>query len=268
MTKGLGIVSRFPEHLHAFSWSYYEVKDVAGVWHAPRLGSISMISVFGDNRVAGAHPHWVQVGPGGMLGTRVNRYFDWDTLCPSHPEVFELALNWVKQAMEKSPDRHLRLDDATFAREEFCQCERCIAAARERGLSWYEYRIDRITEFVEMVRSTVDHLEMTLFPDPFPGHLERRFGIDVDRLAPFVDRFIVPIYDMHYATTYWLEVLAQGFRERLPRPYAIELYGLKVPERALLHAVEVAEAYCDGVIVAYDNQLEKLLRIQEQLGSV
>ncbi len=263
----VGIVSRFPEHLSYFAWGYYEVKGVTGVWHDAPPGAIPMVSVFGDNRVAKHHPEWVQVGSDGEAAVRTGRYFDWDALCPSQPAVSALALDWLERAQRTNNTGRVRIDDVTFAREGFCVCGACREASARWGLDLSQYRQDTIAAFVEQARQKADHLDMTLYPDPLPGHLENRFGIDVDRLAPWIDRWIVPIYDMHYATTYWLEILAQGFRERLTRPFVIELYGLQVPEEALLHAAQVALAYADGVLIAYDNQLEKLLRICERLGS-
>ncbi len=263
----VGVVSRFPEHLSHFAWGYYEVKGVTGVWRDAPSGAIPMVSVFGDNRVAKSHPEWVQVGPEGEAAVRASRYFDWDALCPSHPGVMELALEWVERAQSQARTGRIRLDDVSFAREGFCVCGACRAARDVRGQDLPTYRQDVIAAFVRTVHARAGSLEMTLYPDPLPGHLETRFGIDVDRLAPWIDRWIVPIYDMHYATTYWLVILAQGFRERLTRPFVIELYGLQVPEPELLHAAQVALAYADGVLIAYDNQLEKLLRICERLGS-
>ncbi len=267
MGQTLGIVSRFPDHFAHFDVGYYEVKDVSGVWHDPVPGTIPMVSVFGDNRQAKRHPEWVQVGPNQERATRDAKFFDWDALCPSRPDVFSLGVEWVKDALAKSGQKTIRLDDVTYAREGFCQCPACLEESARRGLTADAYRSERLAEFVAAVREVAERVEMTLFPDPLPGHLERRFGIDLSRLAPYVDRFVVPIYDLHYATTYWLEVLAQGFSELLQRPFFIELYSLKVPEDAVVHAAEVASAYAEGVLLAYENQLPKLLRIRERLGS-
>lgn len=261
-----GVVSRFPDHLRHFAPAYYEVKDVTGVWHEAVPHAIPMISAFGDNKLAKTHPEWVQIGPGGERATRESRYFDWDAICPSQDAVFKQGLEWVQAAVGNFGQNTVRLDDVTFARDGFCQCAACIRESRTRDLSLEEYRAERLVEFVHAARQIVPHVEMTIFPDPFPGHLMRRFGIDTRRLADEVERFVVPIYDLHYATTYWLEVLAQAFAETLTRPWYVELYGLKVPEEALLHACEVVQTYADGVIVAYDNQLDKLMRIQERLA--
>ncbi|MCY0899231.1 MAG: hypothetical protein OWU33_09935 [Firmicutes bacterium] len=261
----VGVVTRFAKHAEEFPLAYYEVKGVNGVWHRPVGSAIPMISVFGDHRVAQAHPEWVQVGPHGKKATADREYFDWDHLCPSHEAVFELGLKWIHQAYEESQCPVIRLDDVAFAREGYCQCAACREAEQASGLDALEYRQRRLEDFVRQAAEIGPRLELTLYPDPYPLHLEQRFGLSPDRLAVYVDRFVVPIYDQHYATTYWLEILASAFRDRLPRPFLIELYGLQVPEEALLRAAQVAHAYADGVLIAYDNQVEKLRRIQHHL---
>lgn len=265
MGKTIGVVSRFPEHLADFELAYYEVKDVSGIWHDPVVGAVPMVSVFGDNRLRESHPEWVQVGPNAERAERTLSYFDWDAICPSHPGVRQAALAWIRKAVRLSGMDRLRLDDANFAREGFCHCAVC---EREKAATemFDDYRLRRITAFVEEVRTIVPNIDMTLFPDPLPGHLEHRFGVDVERLSSVVDRFVIPIYDLHYATTYWLEVLAQGFQERLSRPFLVELYALGVDEKALSHAAEVALHYADGVIFAYGNNREMLGRIIGRLG--
>ncbi|OWG24226.1 hypothetical protein B9D06_22080, partial [Mycobacterium tuberculosis] len=48
---------------------------------------------------------------------------------------------------------------------------------------------------------------LTLYPDPYPGHLRARSGLDLDRLAEHVDEFVVPLYDLDH-----------GVRRRRRRP--------------------------------------------------
>lgn len=262
-----GIVSRFRDHLAQFDLAFFEVKDVAGVRHEPIPGTIPMVSVFADNRLARDHADWVQVGPHGMRGDRSAPYFDWDTLCPTRPEVFEQAEMWVRDALSASLGKGIRLGDVTFAREGFCQCDLCRQAQSRLGLSSEAYRMHRITEFVSRCRDLAGSFPVyfTLYPDPYPGHLENRFGLDLEALSQLVDIFVIPVYDLAYSTTYWLEVLAQGFRDRLTVPWLIELYGLGIEEDRLLKAARVARAYADGILIAYDNRLEKLLRIKAEL---
>jgi len=252
MAKPVGVVTRFREHAAHFSPAFWETKDVGGARRRPEPGTIPMVSCFGDNRVAKRHPDWVQLGPDGARGTRDARYFDWDTLCPSRPEVFELALGWVTDALVDAPA--LRLDDVTFARSGYCTCAVCQQGAAERGMTAEAWRQHVLVRFVTVVRERMGSrpLYLTLYPDPYPGHLEQQYGLAVDQLKPLVDAFVVPLYDIHYGTTYWLEVLAKGFYDRLSgHPWWAEVYALSVPTPALAKAAQVVSAYADGVLLAY-----------------
>jgi len=111
-----------------------------------------------------------------------------------------------------------------------------------------KWRASVITEFVE---EAVEHIPgtvyMTLYPDPYPGHLYERAGIDLEAVEEYVDEFVVPLYDTAYGTTYWLETIAKGFESALETPFNIELYAVNVDVDNLIHATEVAEEYADGV---------------------
>jgi len=93
---------------------------------------------------------------------------------------------------------------------------------------------------------------MTLYPDPYPGHLYERSGIDIDAVSEYVDEFVVPLYDMAYSTTYWLETIASGFDDLLETPYSIELYAVELDVDDLIHAAEVAEQFGESVLFGYD----------------
>ena len=259
MAKPLGIVTRYRTHLEHFDVAFWEAKDVGGACRPPVPGTIPMVSFFGDNRVAGQHPDWVQQGPGGERGARPTRYFDWDTLCPSRPEVAALALRWAEAAL--SGAGALRLDDVTFARRGYCTCSACQEGAAAAGLPLEAWRQRVLSNFVAAVRERAGArpLYLTLYPDPYPGHLARERGLDLQELAPLVDAFVVPLYDLAYSTTYWLEVLASGFRDLLgPHPWWAELYALGVPTPALTKAALVAGTYADGVLLAYGAKLPEL----------
>jgi len=94
----------------------------------------------------------------------------------------------------------VRLDDVGFPREEYCHCERCEERFADSEYDdWATWRESVITEFVAKARERIPgRLFLTLYPDPYPGHLSRRSGIDVDALEEHVDEFVVPIYDMAY----------------------------------------------------------------------
>jgi hypothetical protein len=256
-----GVVTRYPSHVTRFPLAFWETKDVGGAVRAARPGAIPMVSCFGDNRVARAHPDWVQVGPSGMTATRDQPYFDWDALCPTRPEVQATALSWIRAVAGPAG---LRLDDVTYARRGFCQCAVCRAAAEAASLTLDALHRQVLVDFVATVRAEVaGPLYFTLYPDPYPGRLEHEFGLDLARLRPLVDAFVVPIYDLAYATTWWVENLARAFRDRLQAPFLVELYGLGVEEARLEKAMTVAGAYADGILIAYDKDLARLLRLAD-----
>ena len=249
-----GVVTRNEPEVawNEFDRACYEVKDVTGRAAEPIEGAVNMVSCFGDNAAAERDPDLVPVSANGERATRDRPYFDWDYVCPSHEDYRAGLLETVADAAAAAPD--VRLDDVGFPRAEYCHCDRCEARfADSDHEEWGAWRTSVITDFVAEARDLVPgDLLLTLYPDPYPGHLEARAGIDVDALATHVDEFVVPIYDMAYTTTYWLEVIASGFADRLARPFSVELYAVNVDLDNLVTAIEVAEAYGESVLLGYD----------------
>jgi hypothetical protein len=251
-----GVVTRNEEELGwtEFDVGFHEVKDVTGRASEPVEAGINMVSCFADNAAIGGDggEDLVPVSDAGEVATRDRPYFDWDYVCPTHERYREGLLEIIEEAAAVRPD--VRLDDVGFPREEYCHCDRCEAAfeAGEHD-DWRAWRASVITDFVAEARERVPgDLFLTLYPDPYPGHIYDRAGLDVDALAEYVDEFVVPLYDMAYSTTYWLEILATGFVDELDRPFSIELYAVNVDIDDLVHATEVAEAYGERVLFGYD----------------
>jgi hypothetical protein len=249
-----GIVTRNEEELSwdAFDRGFYQIKDVTGRAAEPTADGVNMISCFGDNATAEANPDLVAVSEDGERATREQPYFDWDYVCPTRDGYRDALLETIEEAVETSPD--VRLDDVGFPRAEYCHCEVCNERFETSGfddrLAW---RADEMTEFVAEAADLIPgRTYFTLYPDPYPGHLYRRNGLDLDALAEYVDEFVVTLYDTNYGTTYWLETIASGFADLLDAPFSVEVYAVDVDVDALVHAVEVAEAYADGVWFGYD----------------
>jgi len=238
----------------------YEIKDVLGVHRSPIPGTVSMVSCFADNQWIKEHPEYVAVSKDGMKATRKEKYFDWDCLCPSRADWKEKMLELIKMADGQG---EVRLDDIGFPRENFCWCEACQEEWKKSGISdWETWRGHVITEFVKTCReATRNRLYMTLYPDPIKEHHYFRFGIDVDAVADYVDCFVVPIYDLHYSVTYWLETLAWGFKDMLPKPFFIELYACDIEPKKLAKATQVAQHYADGVLFAYARKTEDITEV-------
>ncbi|SDZ79429.1 hypothetical protein SAMN04488065_0363 [Haloplanus vescus] len=252
-----GVVTRNAEELEwsAVDRGFYEVKDVTGRAAAPVTTGVNMVSAFGDNAAVGDDPGLAAVDAEGRPATRERPYFDWSYVCPTHDRYREGLLEIVDDCVAENPD--LRLDDIGFPRDGYCRCDRCD---RRFEASEYDDRADWrasvVTDFVTAVRERVPgDLYLTLYPDPYPGHLRTRSGVDVDALAPLTDEFVVPLYDTAYGTTYWLETIATGFESRLADAdvrLGVELYAVDVDVDALVTATEVAEASADAVYFGYD----------------
>jgi hypothetical protein len=264
-----GVVTRNAEELEwsAFDVGFYEVKDVTGRAAAPLSTGVNMVSLFGDNAAVGDDPSLAAVDAEGRPATRERPYFDWSYVCPTHERYREGLLEIVDDCVAERAD--LRLDDVGFPRDGYCRCERCDRRFAESPFDDREdWRASVVTDFVREVRDRVPgDLYLTVYPDPYPGHLRTRSGVDIEALAPMVEEFVVPIYDTAYGTTYWLETIAKGFESRLAdleTRLGIELYAVEVDIDALVHATEVAEAYADGVYFGYDasNAAATIRRLQ------
>ena len=249
-----GAVTRNEEELSwgEFDRTCYEMKDVTGRATEPAADGINMISAFGDNAAVEGNPEVASVSAGGELATRERTYFDWSYVCPTHDEYRRGILEMVADAAEARED--VRLDDVGFARPEYCHCDRCDRRFADSDHDDRDaWRAGVIAEFVREARERVPgDLLLTLYPDPYPGHLLERSGIDVETLEHHVDEFVVPLYDTAYGTTYWLEVIASAFADRVSTRLSLELYAVKVDLDDLVHAMEVAEAYADTVFLGYD----------------
>ncbi|RDI72975.1 hypothetical protein [Halopelagius longus] len=252
-----GVVTRNAEEVEGdvFDRGFYEVKDVTGRASSPLPNAVNMVSCFGDTAAANSDPELVPVDAEGNLATRDQTYFDWAYICPTNEEYRTGLLEIVEDCAAENED--VRLDDVGFPREEYCRCDRCERLFEESDhddrMAW---RAEVVTEFVaEAAERIPGRTYLTLYPDPYPGHLYRRAGLDVEALAEYVDEFVVPLYDVDYGTTYWLETIAKGFETLLApldTPFSIELYAVDVDVDALIHATEVASEYGKSVFFGYD----------------
>jgi hypothetical protein len=238
-----------------FDRAFFEAKDVSGRATEPQTNAVNMVSCFGDNAAVADDPSLAPVDDEGQPATRERPYFDWSYVDPTHSDYRERILELIEECAAANPA--VRLDDVGFPRDEYCHCERCDrlfeAADTDDRAAW---RASVITEFVADAAARIPgRTYLTLYPDPYPGHLYERAGLDLEAIATHVDEFVVPLYDTAYGTTYWLETLARGFQSRLaqlPVDVSVELYAVNVDVDNLVHAADVAEAYVDDVLFGYD----------------
>ncbi|WP_336022590.1 hypothetical protein [Halobellus salinisoli] len=252
-----GVVTRNAEEIEwpEFDIGFFEVKDVTGRAAEPLSEAVNMISCFGDNAGVSSDPDLVAIDADGTPATREQPYFDWSHVCPTHERYRDGLLEIVVDCADANDD--VRLDDVGFPREGYCRCERCDRRFAESDYDDREsWRAAEITDFVARATDRIPgRTYLTLYPDPYPGHLYQRAGIDVDALAEHVDEFVVPLYDTEYATTYWLETIAKGFEsllDPLDASFSVELYAVDVDVDDLIGATEVAEAYGENVYFGYD----------------
>jgi len=249
-----GVVTRNEEELgwSEFDRGFYEVKDVTGRAAEPTEDGVNMVSCFGDNAAAESSPELVPVDDEGNRATREQPYFDWAYVCPSRDDYREGLLETIADCAAVNPD--VRLDDVGFPRAEYCRCDVCERRFAESAYDdRFEWRASVITEFVAEASALIPGtVYLTLYPDPYPGHLYERAGLDLAALAEYVDEFVVPLYDMAYETTYWLETIASGFADALDAPFSVELYAVDLNLDNLGHAAEVAAEYGESVLFGYD----------------
>ncbi len=250
-----GVVTRNAEdvRLPEFDRGFYEVKDVTGRSAEPIDDGVNMVSCFGDNAAADADPSLRAVDDMGRPATRERQYFDWAYICPTREDYRQGLFDVIDDCVDANAD--VRLDDIGFPRAEYCHCGFCEQAFEQSEYDdRFEWRASVITGFVEQAVDRIPGtVYMTLYPDPYPGHLYERAGIDLGALEAHVDEFVVPLYDMAYETTYWLETIARGFETALETPFNIELYAVNIDVDNLIHATEVAEAYGKDVFFGYDS---------------
>ncbi len=266
----VGVLTGQPEPAEGFDETLYYVKSCTGRTKKPAGGVYNVISCFGDNVTARKVPEWVAVSESGKA-VRANRShrFLWDHICPSVEEYRLQILDLVNDAL-KVDVTGVHLESIGFPRTEYCTCDRCVEKRKESNLSWSEWRAKTVTDLVaEASKLVKDHnkgFSVTILPDPCFG--KERYGEDFRALAKHVDFFLVPIYDMAYSTTYWLETLALDFSKQLEKPLYIELYasdpGPKI--KNILSAMVSVSNYADGVILAtHDPCLTK--QIQQKMVS-
>ncbi|MFP8888711.1 hypothetical protein ACLI4U_02940 [Natrialbaceae archaeon A-CW2] len=267
-----GVVTRNPDEVawEDFDRAFYEVKDVTGRSAQPLPDAVNMVSCFGDNAAADAEPSLVPVDDDGNRATRERKYFDWAYICPSRTEYREGLLEIIDDCVEANAD--VRLDDVGFPRQGYCRCDVCQESFADSDFDDRQaWRANVITEFVaEATERIPGRVYLTLYPDPYPGHLYERAGLDLEALSEHVDEFVVPLYDMAYTTTYWLEVIASGFESTLETPFSIELYAVDIDIENLCKATEVAGHYGKDVFFGYEASNARgalrRLRADQQTG--
>ncbi len=250
--------------------TYYLTDQVSGHRQRPLEGVINSVACWGDTETVSDQPDRAAVAADGTRATPDAPGQDWGTVCPTDPR-YRTAL--LERIAEVGAAGGVRLTTLGFPGADFCHCERCdrlfADSARDDREDW---RTDVITGFVAEAANRVEgDLIATLYPDPYPGALRERAGVDPGALAPHVDGFLVPLCGAGYGTTYWVESLAKGFDselEGLEAELTIQLSTDGVAVDRLVELTERLEAAVDVDAVvygAYGSGSEKLRDVMGRL---
>ncbi len=258
----VGVVINQPKPVRGFDLTFYHVKQVSGKINKAADHFYNIFSCFGDNKTSRERPEWVAISEQGKAVRANKRHrFLWDWICPTTKEYNAFLLDLINET-SKADIAGVHLYCIGFPRQEYCTCQRCVKSCKESKLEWVEWRSKIVNEFVEQASKLVrGSLSVSLLPDPC--FAKERFGLDFHSLAKHVDFFVVPLYDVGYLTTYWVETLAYDFYRQLEKPLYIELYaGHPRPMiKNLLEAIVATSNHADGIILAtYDTRLAEEIR--------
>ncbi|QSG15291.1 hypothetical protein [Halapricum desulfuricans] len=249
----VGVVTRNEPEL---SWSefdraFYEYKAASGRASEPTAEGINTLSCFADDATVRERPELAARTRDGDPATSDRSDLDRSYVCPTQESYRDGLLEMIEDAGRASGD--VRLDDVGFSRSTYCHCDRCTRQFADSEYDeWGTWRAGVITDFLSAARDRVPgDLIVGLYPDPYPGHLYERAGIDLDAIESLVEEFVIPLYDTSYDTTYWLESIASGFADRLDTPTSVELYA-DVEIDPLLAATATVEPYAESVLYGYD----------------
>ncbi|MEJ2114334.1 MAG: hypothetical protein P8X62_11835 [Flavobacteriaceae bacterium] len=195
---------------------------------------------------------------------------------PKKSKGFDFHVLRVKQETGKRipPSKGMLSNIAVFAdtstARSNCTCPRCKNLWKKSGLSWLEWRRTEVTEYMSQIRERVKNdLIMCIQPDPITSY--ERYGVDFDDFSKIADAFNVVMLSKSYATPWYWEMLARGFKKILKKPVYITLYvscpGDKpedVPPSAelLTTSVRCARTGIDGILY-FAAGVDNLLKFQK-----
>lgn len=194
--------------------TFYVADHPHGDREEPLAEAVNSVACWGDTRLVEAEPDRAAMNEDGTRATTDLPDLHWGTVCPTDPAYREAMLDRIE---EVGAVGDVRLTTVGFPDPSFCHCDRCEslfeASEHDDREPW---RAEVVTTFVaEAAERAVGDLWVTLPPDPYPGNLRERRGIEPAALADHVDGFYVPLCSQRYETTYWVETLARGFETEL-----------------------------------------------------
>lgn len=235
----IGTVIYEPAIIEGFDMNVYYSKRVDGVLGKPAKGMYNDITCFVDAKAIRENPSIVAVSSNGPATRRNKTYtLPWDFVCPTNVEYRVSVLEFIKKTAKEDVGG-VTLNLFHFPEEGFCICPRCQRLHKESGLDWLEWRATTVTDFLRESRKLVKQpFGIEIWPDPVLA--KRRFGLDFDTIADYVDFFHVPLSAHNYLTLYWVDTLTRDFVNLLKKPVFIELSAeipREIETRAMLRAV-------------------------------
>jgi len=218
----LGLYTFQPEKAEGFDFNVLRVKPETGVRLTPVQDMYSNIAVFADNVAVRNHPDWISqsaLGPAKMGNNNFNFY--WDIVCATQPQHRAEELNYMAEVDASS--KGVWLNSQYFAEHGHCICPRCKELHSRSGLSWLQWRRREVTGYIAQVRERVTR-ELILCIQPDPVSSLERYGVDFADFAKYTDRFCVVMFSKNYATPWYWEMLARGFKKLLKKPFYVAFY--------------------------------------------
>ncbi|MDQ2050590.1 hypothetical protein RBH26_08825 [Natronolimnohabitans sp. A-GB9] len=242
--------------------THFFAEYVDGTRNEPLEGAISSVSCWGDTKTVRDEPGRAAVAADGTRATPDAEGHHWGTVCPTDPDYRAAVLERIERL---GATGDVRLTTLGFPGASFCHCDRCdrefeASDATDRT-AW---RTDVITDFVADAAARVSgELLATLYPDPYPGNLRERAGLDPEALTPHVSEFVVPLCGAGYGTTYWVESLARGFArelEDLDATFAIQLSTTDVDPDRLAGLTRQLDSHADTIVYGTYPETEAVVR--------
>ncbi len=254
-----------PQKPQGFDFHVFRVKPETGIRLPPVQDMYSNIAVFADTLTVQNHPDWVSqssLGPAKFGNNNFNIY--WSVVCATHPEYREEQLKYIGEVDRQSPG--IVLNSQYFADHGHCTCPRCKELWQKSGLGWFEWRRKEVTDYIAQIRDVVKkELVLSIQPDPITAC--ERYGVDFDDLAKYADAFNVVMFSKNYATPWYWEMLARGFKKLLKKQFYISLYvfgpgdnpkDVPLPEELLTVTTRCARAGADGFLYLTDGASQML----------
>ena len=260
-----GTLTFQPQKPKGFDQHIYRVKPETGLRLKPMPDMASNIAVFADTQTGQTNPDWISQSPLGQAKFGNNNFnLYWSVLCPTQPEYREEQLKYIAEVDKQS--QGIWLNSQYFADHGHCTCPRCKELHEKSGLNWVEWRRKVVTDYIAQIRDVVKKdLVLSLQPDPVSS-LER-YGVDFDDAAKYADNLNVVMFSKNYATPWYWEMLARGFKKLLKKPFYITFYvygpgdapqDVPTPAELLTVTVRCARVGLNGFLYLTDGEKEML----------